>query len=287
MLIKISATFLVVAMVVVSLGFTGVNTKRKANAQDDKANAPMAPGYGQNENVELFPQPTKPKPGRRRPKPRPHMAPPLSMQYWMMIRNRDCQPQEVDPNANFATNDQLRLGAKVNQPGHMYIFLSVEGRDEATMVFPERRINRGSNEVVRNLEIIVPYRCPTAGARDETCPRVNPSTDCWWNMVKPYGRKYITIIFSRDEIIKLENLYRNSETDPRGTADLPRLSVNELDEIKRQTVREEDLRRENIRPDPNQKGFIANNFITRITNLNRRDNEEIFETITLRHQQER
>ena len=42
---------------------------------------------------------------------------------------------------------------------------------------------------------------------------------------------------------------------------------------------------EKIKPGPDEKGFIAANYLTRVTNLNRRDNEEIIETITLKRQQ--
>jgi len=62
------------------------------------------------------------------------------------------------------------------------------------------------------------------------------------------------------------------------------LSLYDLNGIKGQTVLQKDLKREKVRPRPNEKGFIAANYVTRVTNLNRHDNEEIIETITLRHQ---
>jgi hypothetical protein len=61
--------------------------------------------------------------------------------------------------------------------------------------------------------------------------------------------------------------------------------LDTLYRIKEQTVRQSDLRRERVRPGPNEKGFIAANYVTRVTNRNRRNNEEIVETITLKHQQ--
>jgi Domain of unknown function (DUF4384) len=283
MFMRTSVGFLVTGLIVISLGFVGIGPEHKANAQDGAANTQTAPGFEEDDNVAIF-RKSKPKlrPPVRRTK-RPIPLPRLSMQYWLMIRNRDCQAQEVDPNANFLTDDQLRIGAKVNQPGYLYILLTLPNQEEATMVFPDPRINKGSNRVIKNLEIIVPYRCPTTGEPDDRCPRVNPATDCWWNMVKPYGEKEITVIFSRDEIIELDNLYGRSERDPQGARDLPKLSLRALDRIKSQTVQQEDLRRERIRPNPNKLGYIAANFVTRITNLSRRDNEEIVETITLNH----
>ena len=42
---------------------------------------------------------------------------------------------------------------------------------------------------------------------------------------------------------------------------------------------------EKIKPRPNEKGFIAANYLARVINLRRRDNEEIIETMTLKHRQ--
>jgi hypothetical protein len=42
---------------------------------------------------------------------------------------------------------------------------------------------------------------------------------------------------------------------------------------------------EKIKPEPDEKGFIAANYLTRVINLKRRDNEEIIETMTLKHRQ--
>lgn len=274
---RMPAAFWVTALIIISLGFAGLKPNNKANAQ-------TAPEYGgKDDNIEIF---RVPKPGRPRPRVRRIIAPLLSLQYWLMIRNRDCRAQEVDPNAIFLTDDQLRIGAKVNQGGHLYVTLSVQDRQEAILIFPEPRINRGRNQITKNLEIIVPYRCPTTPERDRNCPRdIDPSVDCWWNMTKPYGEKYVTLIFSREEIKELENLLKEADLNPQGSMDLPKLSLDTLNRIKDQTVRQEDLRREKVKPRPNEKGFIAANYVTRITNLNRRDNEEIVETITLKHQQ--
>ena len=271
---RMSAAFSVITLTVIFLGFGGFDPDHKAIAQ-------TAPGYPKDDNIEIF---RLPKPGRPSP-PKKIRAPLLSLQWWLMIRNRDCRPQEVDPNATFASDDQLRIGSKVNQPGYLYVLLNVQGRDDATLIYPDPRINRGRNQVSKNLEVIIPYRCQTTPERDSSCPRdVDPAFDCWWNMVKPYGEKHITLIFSREKIEELERLLDEAELNPQSSRDLPKLPLRTLDRIKEQTVRQSDLRRERVRPRPNEKGFIAANYVTRVTNLNRRDNEEIVETITLKHQ---
>lgn len=254
----------------------------------DKADAQTAPGYGgkgQDDNIEIF---RTEKTGRSKPVKPKIQAPYLSMQWWLMIRNRDCHPQEIDPEANFVNDDQLRLGAKVNQQGRLYILLSVQDRQDAILIYPDPRINNGNNLITKNLEVLVPYRCPGKPNKDDRCPAsVDPSTDCWWNMTKPYGDKYITLIFSREKINSLESLIKGASADPKGSKDLPSIPLEELNKIKAQSIRQaNELRHERIKPSPNEKGYIAANYVTRITNLNRRDNEDIVETITLKHQQE-
>jgi Domain of unknown function (DUF4384) len=273
---RMSAAFSVTTLIVIYLGFAGLHPDNKAIAQ-------TAPGYGKSDdNIEIF---RVPKPGRTPPRRKRIVAPLLSLQWWLMIRNRDCRPQEVDPNAIFVSDDQLRIGGKVNQSGYLYVILNVQDRQDAILIYPDPRINRGRNQVSKNLEVIVPYRCQTMPERDSSCPRdVDPSGDCWWNMTKPYGEKYITLIFSREKIRELENLLEQAALNPQGSRDLPKLSLDTLYRIKEQNVRQSDLRREKVRPGPNEKGFIAANYVTRVTNLNRRDNEEIVETITLKHQ---
>ena len=274
---RVSVAFATVAFVIISLGFAGLQPNNMANAQ-------TTPEFGKGDtNIEIF---RVPKQGRTPPRRKKIIAPLLSLQWWMLIRNRDCRAQEVDPNAIFDTDDQLRIGGKVNQSGHLYIILNAQDRQEAILIFPEPRINQGRNQVVKNLEVIVPYRCQTTPEPDRNCPRdVDPAVDCWWNMTKPYGEKYVTLIFSREKIRELENLLQKTALNPQGSRDLPKLSLDMLNRIKEQTVRQEYLKRERVRPGPNEKGFIAANYVTRVTNLNRRDNEEIIETITLKHQQ--
>jgi hypothetical protein len=274
---RMSAAFSVATLIVIFLSFAGPGPDNKANAQ-------TAPAYGErDDNIEIF---RAPRPGRTPPPRKVIRAPLLSLQWWLMIRNRDCRPQEVDPNANFVSDDQLRIGGKVNQSGYLYVLLNVQNRQDAVLIYPDPRINRGGNQVVKNLEVIVPYRCQTTPEADRNCPRdVDPAVDCWWNMTKPYGEKYVTLIFSREKIGALENLLQQAELNPQGSRDLPKLSLDMLNRIKEQTVRQAYLKRERVRTKPNEKGFIAANYVTRVTNLNRRDNEEIIETITLKHQQ--
>jgi hypothetical protein len=92
------------------------------------------------------------------------------------------------------------------------------------------------------------------------------------------------LIFSRDKIPDFERLIDKAGARPGGTLDLPRLPLDTLESIKRDTVQERDLRISETRPQPSKTGTIINNFTTRVTNTNPRDNEEIVETITLKLQ---
>lgn len=221
-----------------------------------------------------------------RPKPRARIqrAPLLSLQWWLMIRGRDCHPQEFDSKAAFAADDMVRIGISVNQSGFLYVVLNNKPADYGTLIFPDPRINRGNNLVRKNTPVILPDKCPRPENPDSDCPRdVTMAADCWWRITRHY-RGDITLIFSREKLNVFERLIDTASSRPAGTLDLPTLPLALLERIKRETVQEYDLRVNETRPQPGAMGTIITNFTTRVINTNRRDNEEIVETITLKLQ---
>jgi len=226
----------------------------------------------------------KEKEGRPKPRTKTIQAPLLSLQWWLMIRGRDCHPQEFDSNAAFAVDDMVRIGISVNQNGFLYVVLENKPGADATLIYPDPRINRGSNLVRKNTPVILPSNCPSPESRDSDCPRgVTMAEDCWWTITKRYNGN-ITLIFSRDKMGDLESLIEKAAAKRTGTPDLPRLSWDLLENKKRETVRPQDLKISHTSPQPGALGTIVSNFMTKVTNTNRRDNEEIVETITLKLQ---
>jgi hypothetical protein len=202
----------------------------------------------------------KEKEGRPKPRTKIIQAPLLSLQWWLMIRGRDCHPQEFDSKAAFAVDDMVRIGISVNQSGFLYVVLENRPGADGTLIYPDPRINRGSNLVRKNTPVILPGNCPPPESRDSDCPMdVKMAEDCWWSIERAGAKR-------------------------TGSPDLPRLRSDLLERIKRETVQARDLKTSQTRPQPGAMGTIVSNFTTRVTNTNRRDNEEIVETITLKLQ---
>jgi hypothetical protein len=239
-------------------------------------------GQAQDDSVGVINR--KEKVGRPKPRTKTIQAPLLSLQWWLMIRGRDCHPQEFDSTAAFAVDDKVRIGISVNQSGFLYVVLENKPGADATLIYPDPRINRGSNLVRKNTPVILPSNCPSPESRDSDCPMdVRTAEDCWWIITKRYNGS-ITLIFSRDKMDEFESLIEKAVARRTGTPDLPSLRWDLLERIKRETVQEQDLRSYPTRPQPGAMGTIVSNFTTRVTNTNRRDNEEIVETITLKLQ---
>ena len=272
---RVSATFSVITLIIISLAPAVIQPDGRANAQ-------TAQGSGaQDPNIEIFR--TK-KPGRTAPPRAKILAPLLSLQWWLMIRGRDCHPQEFDSKAAFGVDDMVRIGISVNQSGFLYVVLENKPGADATLIYPDPRINRGSNLVRKNTPVILPSNCPSPESRDSDCPMdVRMAEDCWWTITKRYSGA-ITLIFSRDKMDEFESLIEKAGARRTGTPDLPSLRWDLLERIKRETVQEQDLRTSQTRPQPGAMGTIVSNFMTKVTNTNRRDNEEIVETIRLKLQ---
>jgi Domain of unknown function (DUF4384) len=181
-------------------------------------------------------------------------------------------------------DDMVRIGISVNQSGFLYVVLENRPGADATLIYPDPRINRGSNLVRKNTPVILPSNCPSPENRDGDCPMdVRMAEDCWWSITRHYSGA-ITLIFSREKMDEFESLIEKASAKRTGSPDLPRLRSDLLERIKRETVQAQDLKTSQTRPQPGATGTIVSNFTTRVTNTNRRDNEEIVETITLKLQ---
>ena len=84
--------------------------------------------------------------------------------------------EETDSTKEFQTGDKVKLAITANQNGYLYIVNQPEGKD-GVLLFPDLRINKGQNYVVKDQEYSVP----------SYCQGFDDPKDCWWQMVPPAG----------------------------------------------------------------------------------------------------
>jgi hypothetical protein len=204
------------------------------------------------------------KPNRQRARPIPNTrkerAALLTLQWHLLKRVDDKNREEADPTQEFQTGDKLKVAITVNQTGYLYIVNQPEGKD-GMLLFPDLRINKGQNYVLKDKEYVIPSYC-----QDFDDPN-----DCWYKMAPPAGTETLIVIFSRDKITTLPNEIS------KPYAVVKRSVVDQLiasSEQKKNQVTGSEL------PIPGQKTV---RYATRVQNTNVKDNEELIATIELRH----
>ena len=203
------------------------------------------------------------KPDRERTRPVPktgkQKAALLTLQWHLLKRVGDNKEEEADPNQEFQTGERLKLAISVNQTGYLYIVNQPEGKD-AVLLFPDLRINKGENYVVKDKEYVIPQYCP-----DFDDPK-----DCWFKMAPPAGTETLIVIFSRDKFTTLPN--QVAKPYPTVKRDLVENLISRSEQKVKQVTGELTI--------PGQK---AVRYATRAQNINLQDNEELIATIELRH----
>lgn len=194
------------------------------------------------------------------PPPRkPVRAALLTLQWRVLKQLENGSPEETDPRKGFQTGDKFKLAITANQNGYLYIVNQPEGKD-GVLLFPDLRVNKGLNAVVRNREYVLPTYC-----------EYDDPKDCWWQMVPPAGTETLIVIFSRDKITTLPNQISKPYSVVQ-RAVVEKLIASSDQKVKQQTGE--------LDPIPGQK---AARFGTRAQNINRQDNEELIATIELTH----
>ena len=237
-------------------------------------------GYFWDEPVK-FKQPAKPKPGRKRAPSRPvadskgqELSPLLTIKYQLLERGEGNVAEIADATQPFKVGDQLKLAFTPNQHGFLYVIHhSVDNDnkivDQPHVIFPSPRINDGNNEVKKDQQYVVP----------KFCPEFDDPNDCWWEITPPAGRDFFTVIFSRDEITNLPS--HLSEED---------ITSNAADAVKLKTLEgfnsERDANKQSV-AHVKKIGFKSKRTVNDdgvfIQNTNRKDNEDLIDTIELRH----
>jgi len=230
-------------------------------------------------------QPAKPKAGRVRTPARPkadshgdELAPLLTLKYKLLQRVSGGDGKTVDAaQTDFGVGDQFRLALTPNQRGYLYVIHhSVDNNnnivDQPHVIFPSPRINEGNNAVKKDEQYVVP----------KFCPEFDDPKDCWWEITPPAGRDFFTVIYSRDEITDLPSSL--SEAD---------VTANAKDAVALKTLeafnKEKDANKQSL-AHVKKIGFKTKRATDEdgifIQNTNRKDNEEIIDTIELRHPSE-
>jgi hypothetical protein len=186
----------------------------------------------------------------------------LTLQWHLLQPGNDNRPVEADSSKQFQTGDQVKLGITTNQDGYLYIVSQRPDKD-SVLLFPDLRIHKGLNRVLKDQEYVVPSYC--TGLKGLKDPK-----DCWMEFAAPAGTETLIVVFSRDKITTLPNKI----TEPGSP--VKRSIVDELFASSQQKV-EQFTGELTI---PNQK---AVRYATRVQNTNPKDNEELIATIVLTH----
>src|SRR5215471_15084162 len=199
-------------------------------------------------------QPTQPI-----PKTRKQRVALLTLQWHLLRRVDDKNREEADSNKEFQTGDRLKVGITVNQSGYLYILNQPAGKD-GVLLFPDLRINKGENYVLKDKEYVIP----------SYCQNFEDPNDCWFQMVPPAGTETLVVIFSRDKITTLPNAI--DKPNPL----VKRAVVDQLISSSGQKVKQ-------VSGELAIPGQKSVRYATRVQNTNMQDNEELIATIEVRH----
>ncbi len=202
----------------------------------------------------------KPNVGSR---PRKQIVPLLTLQWQVLKRAQAGKIQATNPLTLFHSGDQLRLAIKVNQEGYLYIIHQTEGQP-GTIVFPDSRIDNGQNYVKKDQECIIPNYCPSFK---------NAAEDCWWTMDNNQGKEIFTVIFSRDLPISLKHVIEAGGI----------VEQKFIDDLKIKSGQQLKYNGQKTGTFNTTRNTDEGRYITFVSNINQRDNEELIETIVLNH----
>jgi hypothetical protein len=131
----------------------------------------------------------------KKPKEEPKQSQPrrvsrkTALQWRLVKREKDGTTADADPNAPFFAGDDLRLIARVEQDGFLYVVHQEEGK-KPYLLFPDVRINNGQNRVTAGVEYNVPAYCP----EDKN------AESCWQRLTRQRGRGLLVVVFAREPV---------------------------------------------------------------------------------------
>jgi|SRR6185503_7580176 len=183
----------------------------------------------------------------------------LTLQWRVLQRGDGNIQEEVESSKDFQAGDQFKLAITTNQSGYLYIVNQPPGKD-AVLLFPDLRINRGANLVVKDQEYMIPAYCPTFP---------NPK-DCWLELSPPGGTETMIVIFSRERITTLPNRIAKPNSVVKRS-------------LVEQLIASSEQRIEQMTGELQIPGKKPARYATRVQNSNLKDNEELIAKIELTH----
>jgi hypothetical protein len=214
------------------------------------------PVFGQKNDPLVDDRPvtiTRKKKTNRRPvrRAKPVERAPLLKLEWRVYRVKDNGAQEeTSPLAVFHNGDRLRVSVRTNQDGYLYIVHQPTPSAPGQIIFPDSRLNNGSNVVTRGQEFVLPSNCPADIER----------RDCALIVTPPAGQELFHLVFTRDPFTDLPN----SAAEASGGIPLEFL-------MKLKSGSGQVLKR--------MRGSTPLSVL--VINTNTKDNEDIFETLVL------
>lgn len=86
----------------------------------------------------------------------------IGLGYSLYMRDANGDAVRVDPEREFHNGDRIRVALETNTDGYLYVFHTENG-GEPEMIFPDARLNAGSNAIAAH----VPYEIPSSRETDE------------------------------------------------------------------------------------------------------------------------
>jgi Domain of unknown function (DUF4384) len=170
---------------------------------------------------------------------------------WRVYKVRDDGSQEeTSPLAVFHNGDRLRVSVRTNQDGYLYIVHQVAPNAPGQIIFPDSRLNNGSNVVSKGQEFVLPSNCPANMDR----------RDCALIVTPPAGQEIFHLVFTRDPFTDLPN------SAAEATGGIPPEAL-----VKMRSDSGQILKR--------MRGSTPLSVL--VINTNTKDNEDIFETLVL------
>ena len=203
------------------------------------------------------------KPNRqptRRPNNQKVVASLMTVQWNLLNRGDGNKKMEVDPATIFETGDQVKLSITANQNGFLYIINQPEGKN-GVLLFPDPTVNDGKNNITKDKEYLVPYRCEG----------ISDPNDCWMTIEPPAGTEKLLVIFSRDKIITLPDNVKKAGDEVRSEV------IEKIQASSEQKV--ETITGKLVIP-----GRPVVPHATRVRNVNLNDNEELITVIEIKHE---